>query len=153
MTAMAFLEDLATAAREAKTAEAGFRREVAARIAGLERERAFAFRRLNLMKVIVEAVGRAEDVPTGVAYGTAALRARLGWDSDSESRAAVLASFAPVAEAVFAGLTPSEQGKETNETKLHAALTQFETWYAQTHATPFWSLFEHYIPETPLVDF
>jgi len=34
-----------------------------------------------------------------------------------------------------------------------AALAQFETWYAQTHTTPFWTLFEHYIPETPRVDF
>lgn len=150
MTAMSFLEDLQTAARAAEAAEAGFRREVAARIAGLERERAFAFRRVNLMKAIAEAVGQAEDEEMAVAYACAALRARLGWESDSEARAAVLTRFAPVAQAVFAGLAPDEQKSETD---VGAALTQFETWYAQTHTTPFWTLFEHYIPETPRVDF
>ena len=49
MTAMSFLEDRQAAARDAETAEAVFRREVAARIAGLERQRAFVFRRLRLI--------------------------------------------------------------------------------------------------------
>lgn len=150
MTAMAFLEDLAAAARGAEAAEAAFRREVAARIAGLERERAFAFRRVNLMKAIVEAVGAAEDDATAIAYGRAALRTRLGWDDDSEARSAVLSSFAPVTQAIFADLVP---GEDETQTDVRAALMQFETWYAQTHTTPFWALFEHYIPQTPLVDF
>jgi hypothetical protein len=61
MTAMSFLEDLQAAARDAEAAEAAFRREVAARMAGLEQQRAFAFRRFNLMQAIAEAVGPAED--------------------------------------------------------------------------------------------
>ncbi len=150
MTAMSFLEDLAAAARDAEAAEAAFRREVAARIARLEQERAFAFRRLNLMKAVAEAAGPAEDEQTAVAYVLAVLRARLGWESDSEVRAAVLTRFAPVAQAVFADRTANE---ENNETDVGAALMQFETWYSQTHRTPFWTLFEHYIPETPRVDF
>jgi hypothetical protein len=150
MTALSFLEDLAAAARDAEAAEAAFRREIAAKIAGLEQQRAFAFRRLNLMQAIAEAVGPAEDEQTAVAYVLAVLRARLGWESDSEVRAAVLARFAPVAQAVFAGLMPDD---ENSETDVGAALTQFETWYSQTHTTPFWTLFEHYIPETPRVDF
>ena len=107
MTATSFLEDLRAAARDAEAAEAGFRREVAARIADLEQQRAFAFRRLNLMQAIAEAVGPAEDEPTAMAYALAALRARLNWESDSEARAAVLARFAPVAQAVFASLMPA----------------------------------------------
>jgi len=150
MTAMSFLQDLHAAAREAEAAEAQFRGEAAARIAGLEQQRAFAHRRLNLMKGVVEAVGSAENEPTAVAYALAALRARLGWETDSEARAAVLARFAPVAEAVFASLVPGTDGSEAD---VPAALTRFETWYSQTHTTPFWTLFEHYIPETPRVDF
>jgi len=153
MMVTSFLEDLATAARGAETAEATFRREVAARVAELERERAFAYRRVNLMNAIVEAVGRAQDEPAAIAYGSAALRGRLGWDSDSEPRVAVLAAFAPVVQAVFAGLAPDGPDKEAGARDLGKALSQFEAWYAQTHATPFWSLFEHYIPEMPLVDF
>ena len=58
MTATSFLEGLHRAARDAEFAEAAFRREVATRVAGLERDRAFAYRRLNLMKAIAEAVGQ-----------------------------------------------------------------------------------------------
>jgi len=150
VTAVSFLEDLQAAARDAEAAEVAFRREVATKIAGLEQQRAFAFRRLNLMKVIVEAVGPAEDESTAVAYALAALRARLGWESDSEARATVLARFAPVAQTVFASRAPDN---ENSVTDVPAALTQFETWYSQTHTTPFWTQFEHYIPETPRVDF
>ncbi len=150
MTAMSFLEDLRVAARDAEAAEAGFRREVTARISDLEQQRAFAFRRLNLMLAIAEAAGPAEDEPTAMAYALAALRARLNWESDSEARAAVLARFAPVAQAVFASLMPDDDNSAAD---VAAALTQFETWYLQTHTAPFWTLFEHYIPETPRVDF
>ncbi len=150
MTAMSFLENLRVAARDAEAAEAGFRREVAARISDLEQQRAFAFRRLNLMQAIAEAAGPAEDEPTAMAYALAALRARLNWESDSEARAAVLARFAPVAQAVFASLMPDDDNSAAD---VAAALTQFETWYSQTHTAPFWTLFEHYIPETPRVDF
>ncbi len=150
MTAMSFLENLRVAARDAEAAEAGFRREVAARISDLEQQRAFAFRRLNLMQAIAEAAGPAEDEPTAMAYVLAALRARLNWESDSEARAAVLARFAPVAQAVFASLMPDDDNSAAD---VAAALTQFETWYSQTHTAPFWTLFEHYIPETPRVDF
>jgi len=129
---------------------AAFRREVSVRIADLEQRRAFAFRRLNLMQAVTEAVGPAEDEPTAMACALAALRVRLGRESDTEARATVLARFAPVARAIFAGLTPDDDNRETD---VAAALTQFETWYEQTHTTLFWTLLEHYIAETPRVDF
>ena len=51
-----FLDGLAAAAEQAKAAEARFRYEAAQRIAALERERATAYRRLNLMRAIADAV-------------------------------------------------------------------------------------------------
>src|SRR5436190_1428200 len=73
-----------------------------------------------------------------------------GARDDGEGRAAVLSQFATVARAVFGALDaePDGEGESTE-----AALANFEGWYAQSHARPFWFLFEHYIPETPLVDF
>ena len=56
ITATFVLEELQAAARDADLAEAAFRRQVATRVAELERDRAFAYRRLNLMKAIAEAV-------------------------------------------------------------------------------------------------
>jgi len=34
-----------------------------------------------------------------------------------------------------------------------AALGEFEAWYAAAHGSAFWVLFDHYMPETPRVDF
>ncbi|MGZ8373117.1 MAG: hypothetical protein ACXW3G_10415 [Rhodoplanes sp.] len=152
MTPLPFLDELQAAAHDAETAEAAFRRNAAARIAALEQERAFAFRRVNFMRAVAEAVASAEDEDAAVAHASAALRARLGWSSDSEARSAVLARFAPVAEALFLA-QPLEADRPTSPADVRAALASFEAWYAETHARPFWALFEHYVPETPLVDF
>jgi hypothetical protein len=148
MTATSFMESLQVAARDADLAEAAFRREVATHVAGLERDRAFAYGRLNLMKAVAEVVSQAEEQPA-VAYALAALRGRLGWESDSDVRAAVLTQFAPVAQAMFVSLV----NKQPSDMDVGAALTRFEAWYSDNHTTPFWTLFENYMPETPRVDF
>jgi hypothetical protein len=150
MTATAFLDELAAAARSAELTEQAYRREVAARIAILEQERAFAFRRVNLMKSITETVTAAESEEIAVSRALAVLRARLGWVGDSEVRNDVLSRFSSVAQAIFAKLAPEERD---NVTDVRTALEAFENWYAQTHKVKFWQLFEHHIPETPRVDF
>ena len=147
-----FLDDLKQAALATEAAEAAFRRVAAERINALERERAFAFRRLNLMQAIAEVVARADSGETAVASGLAALRARLGWSTDSDARDAVLSRFAPVAQAMFADLAPSSDG-EVPAPDVAKALSEFESWYAEGHAVPFWALFDRYMPETPVVDF
>jgi hypothetical protein len=150
MTATAFLDELAAAARAAELSEQAYRREAAARIAILERERAFAFRRVNLMKSITEAVTAAESEELAVSRALAVLRARLGWVGDSEARNDVLSHFSSVAQAIFTKVAPEARDKAAD---ARAALEAFEDWYAQTHKAAFWQLFEHYIPETPRVDF
>jgi hypothetical protein len=150
MSARGFLDSLREAADAATVAEKGFRREAAERIKALEEERTFAFRRLNAMRPVVEAVIGAESEEIGVASGVAVLRARLGWVSDSESRSAVLQRFGTVAKAAFAG---RDGGSAASATDVAAALADFEAWYAATYAVPFWALFEQPVAETPLVDF
>jgi hypothetical protein len=145
-----FLDTLKAAAEEANVAEAEYRREAAQRIAALERQRAFAFRRLNLMRVVADAVATAESEEIAVANALAVLRGKLGWSTDTEATTEVLSRFAPVAKAAFRSFVPSEDGPSLD---VPDALAQFEAWYAGSHGTPFWALFEHYIAETPLVDF
>ena len=66
----------------------------------------------------------------------------------------MLTHFAPVAAAIFLAHACEAEGEgEAGQADVRAALASFETWYAETHEKPFWALFEHYIPETPLVDF
>ena len=54
-----FLDTLKAAADNAAQAEDTFRREIEERTKALGRERAFAFRRLNLLRSIAEAVATA----------------------------------------------------------------------------------------------
>lgn len=145
------LDALKHAADEAGRAEDAFRREIAERTKALERERAFAHRRLNFMRSIAEAIVAAESEEIAVAAATAVMRVKLGWSNDSEARAEVLSHFAPVAQDMFAALAPADD--EGPPPDALAALKGFESWYVATHASPFWALFDHYIPETPLVDF
>ncbi|MGZ8323738.1 MAG: hypothetical protein ACXWVC_11810, partial [Rhodoplanes sp.] len=74
MTPLPVLDELQAAAHDAETAEAAFRRNAAARIAALEQERAFAFRRVNFMRAVAEAVASAEDEDAAVTHASAALR-------------------------------------------------------------------------------
>ena len=46
---------------------------------------------------------------------------------------------------------PEEEGQEPPDPA--AALAAFEAWYQGARGTPFWILFETYMPETPVVDF
>lgn len=145
-----FLDDLKLAAEEAGSAEQSFRREAGERIAKLERERAFAFRRLNLMRSIAERITTAESGELAIASGLEALSDMLGWTGESETRTAILAKFEPVIEAAHRSIVSSD-GAESCD--LAAVLAEFETWYAETYGTPFWLLFDHEMPETPRVDF
>jgi len=147
-----FLDDLKRATERATAAEHDFRREIAQRIKALERERAFAFRRFNLMRAIADVVASAESEESAVAGALAELRAQLTWSSHSEARDAVLSRFAPVAQAMFGSLAPSD-GEDAPTPDVIAALADFERWYAETHPNPFWILFDTYMPETPVVDF
>jgi hypothetical protein len=150
MTQRAFIDELAAAADSSSVAEAEYRREAAERIKVLAQERAFAFRRLNLMRDMARAMMGAETEEAAVACALAALRSRLGWTGDSEVHAAILSRFGPVAEALFAGLDPDGEAPAPDAA---SALAEFEAWYAGNHAAPFWALFERYMAETPLVDF
>jgi len=150
--AASYLDALKLSADQSAVAEHAFRSRITARIKELEQERSFAFRRLNLMKEISGVIAGAESEEIAVAGATAVLRAKLGWADDSDARMAVVSSFAPVAQAMFASLAPAESEDEEKPDVI-GTLAQFEAWYAQTHPNPFWVLFDNYMPETPVVDF
>ncbi len=149
--APSFLDMLKDAAENAGAAEEALRREFAERTKRLADDRAFAYRRYNLVRAVAEAVAGAESEEIAVAAGNGILRTKLGWDSDSEARTETLSRFAAVSKEMFAALAPPDD--EAPPPDVLAALRAFEQWYAETHPQSFWVLFEHYMPETPLVDF
>ncbi|WP_137046135.1 hypothetical protein [Pseudolabrys sp. FHR47] len=149
--ASSFLDTLKDFAENAGAAEEALRREFAERTKRFADERAFAYRRYNLMRSVAEAVATAESEEIAVAAGNGILRTKLGWDSDSEARTETLSRFSAVSKEMFAALAPPDD--EAPPPDVLAVLRAFEDWYAETHPQSFWVLFEHYMPETPLVDF
>lgn len=145
-----YLETLERAAEEAQTRETAYRREAAKAIAALDRERAFAFRKLNLMRAVADAVAGAEEEAAAVESVRELLCGRLGWSGDSDSRRAVFDRFASVTRAALAC---RGSGDDMSAATVVKALDAFETWYRERHGVPFWTLFEQEMPETPLVDF
>lgn len=145
----AFVEALQAATLETQRAEQAVREEFARRIAALAEERAFAFRRLNLVTALQETVARADDEDMAAIYGLAFLRHRLGWAEDEGVRAEIGERFAPFCRALHAC------GRETPDPAADPAaeLASFEAWYIERVGTPFWIVFENPMPETPLVDY
>ena len=103
----ALVAEFESAARAAQEAEAALRKQMLEEVARLERQRAFAYRRLNLMRPVTEAVAAAANEEAALATGLATVRAELGWDSESETRSETLARFADVVRAIFASCAAS----------------------------------------------
>lgn len=154
-TSHPFLNRLEQAAKACEGEESEFRRTMNARLAALAQARAFAHRRMNVMRSLFETVGQTEQLEIAVAAAVAALRHRLGWREDSEARTEVLDRYAVVATAAFCAT--SERTAAVDEAisspDVEQELAAFEEWYLAARAKPFWVLFEHYMPETQLVDF
>jgi hypothetical protein len=151
-----YLNALELAAEKAAKVENDFNRASAERAKVLKRERAFAYRRFNFMRAVAEAVAGAKSQEAAIAAATAAMRTKLGWSGDSEApeieyrRATVLSRLVPVARQVFASEAPAGDAPAPD---VAGALADFETWYRESSPEPFWALFEHYMPDTPLTDF
>ncbi|MET0169278.1 MAG: hypothetical protein ABW191_02710 [Aliihoeflea sp.] len=155
-----FITALASQAAACEQEESEFRRTMAARVAALAEARAFANRRMNLMKSLFATMAQAKTEEIAVAGAIAALSNRLGWRENSEPRDEVLAQYAKVAAAAFAATRQPDDDEivlasidDRPMPDIKTALDAFEEWYIRVRGKPFWVLFEHYMPETQLVDF
>jgi hypothetical protein len=144
------LAELEAAAAASQQAEAQLRKRMEEEIARLERQRAFAYRRLNLMRAVAEGVAPAQNEETAIAGGLAVVRAQAGWDSDSDSRSETLSRFTPVVRATFTSISSPEAGAPAAE--VVKVLAAFEAWYETTYRRPFWALFDREVEELPLVE-
>ncbi|MBM3549442.1 MAG: hypothetical protein FJX54_21095 [Alphaproteobacteria bacterium] len=145
---MSVLGTLVARAEAASGEETAYRRESARRIEALERARAFAYRRLNLLKKVAETAIGEPDAKAAADARIAAAFIEIGWIGDSlaeldEKGREAEAQFRPVAEAIGIG----------NEQRMIQALADFETWFMQRFGRDFCSVFDRYVPDTPKVDF
>lgn len=150
---IAFLAALEQAAHAAQREEIAFRSNVAAEIAKRERARQFAFRRLGLIKAVVTSSSAAKDGAEALARGRAALKAELGWLSDSEARLPILEAWGAVTQAVWRTLHPETAAEADHDRpSVGDALAAFEAWYETAHGSAFLALLDQEIPEMPVVE-
>ncbi|MBN9002638.1 MAG: hypothetical protein J0H75_11445 [Rhizobiales bacterium] len=151
----ALLDDLDRIAHDASVNEENYRKEAAARFRELEQDRAFGFRRLNLMRTVAAAIDGSENEDDAILRGSAAFLQELGWSGASETQQETLKNFAPVIAACWQATQP-EAPETGGPSDLAAAIIEklraFEAWFAEHRNGPFLSVMEREIVELPLVE-
>jgi len=154
MSLTTYLDGLEQAAHAASTAEEVYRREIAQRVRALEQDRAFAFRRLNLMRTVTAAVTGHEEEAEALQAGNIAFMRELEWTGATEAQRQALEQFQPVVLAAWtlSRATEEEADRAANMAALERALTAFEQWFAASRNGPFLSVMEREVVELPLVE-
>ncbi len=155
-TLTAYLDALEHTAHDVSAAEERYRREAAVRFRELEQQRAFAFRRLNLMRTVAAAVAGIEEEAEAQAAGGAAFLRELDWTGATESQRQTLEQFRPVILAAWrlscAEAEGAESGAAADGAALARALAAFEQWFAGARNGAFLTVMEREIVELPLVE-
>lgn len=147
---LSVLQDRATAAQ---AEEIRFRKSIAAEIEAREKARAYAFRRLGLMRAITAAAAAAENLEAARAAQLRTLTDELGWDGAAEAPGRALAAFTPVADAVWRALNPAPEGEEVSPGPDPVeAFAIFEAWYAGAFGRPFLAILDQEPLEIPVVE-
>ncbi len=148
--AEAYLASLNALASTASVTEDDFRRNIVAKMRELEEARAFAYRRLNLMKGVASAVSGAKDEEEARKAGVDVLYREIGWTGATEFQRTGAEKFAPVALAVWEATKPEADESVTKD--IERELAAFENWYATARDKPFMTVMEQELPELPLVE-
>ncbi len=146
----ALIAEFEGAARNAQQAETLLRKQMAEEITRLERQRAFAYRRTNFIRMLASSAAGVEKEDEAAAAQYRALSEELGWHGESEAHKAILEQMKPLGRSVWQCVCGTEP--EVNS-DVAAELSAFEAWFESKHGTPFYALFDRYVPEAPLVDF
>lgn len=145
-----FVEELDRQAKAANVAEDEFRNNVTKRIRELEEARAFAFRRLNLVKSVGGAVAQAENEDEVKKNASVIFLAEVGWTGGSQSQRDVVEKFMPVALAIWSASKPD--AKPEDGAKIKEELSAFEAWFGQNRDAHFLTLMQQEPVELPLVE-
>lgn len=132
------------AADAAKAAETAYRKAAAAEVARLERERVTAFRRVRLVRLLEEAAAGCPSSKDALEMQRSRLCREFGWSGEAPGERAVLERIGPMC----AALALREGAPD-----IAPLLAAFEAWFEADRGVPFYSLFESYVQETPVVDF
>lgn len=148
--AQALVAEFEAAAKAAQQAEAELRKTVTEQLARAERQRAFAFRRIRLIRVLTAAAASAETEDAALAAQTRGVCEDLGWSGASTAQDEILDRMRPLGRAVWQCVRGT--GGQLSPA-VAAELEAFEQWFQQARGQPLYSLFDRYVPEVPVVDF
>jgi hypothetical protein len=159
--AMALIARLEADCTAAEQVERSARAEIEARLREVERARAFAWRRLNVLKDMLRAATDEPDRAVAVEQQLVGLFRDIGWIESSlvelgPAAMPLLDRLRPIAEALH-GACHHQHAAEppTEDLALDAlaAFRAFEDWFEADRGQPFLQVFERYTPPTPLVEF
>lgn len=140
----AFTERAAAAER----AERQLRARLNDEIARAGQERAYAYRRARFVRALS---GHADGDPEAAATAQRrAVSAEIGWSGESEAEKVILDRMAPLAEAVRVCACGDAA---LSQEEVSSRLAAFEAWFEMIHGKSFYSLFDQYVSEVPVVDF
>jgi hypothetical protein len=143
------IAELEAAAVAAQQEEDAARKRMVEEVARLERRRAFAFRRMHLVRLLVGAAANAETEETSAGVQRAAVRRDLGWGGEGDFHRAVLDRLQPVGQRVWQFARGLENARPA---AVRTELEAFETWYEATYGNSFYALFDQQIAEVALVE-
>lgn len=144
-----YIGDLDRIARAASAAEEQFRKEAARRAEELRKERVFAFRRLNLLRAVGNAVRSADKAEEAQANGRHVLSREAGWSGATPAQQEAADRFAPVTLSIWAA---TGEGREGDGISTADAMASFEKWFEESRKTAFLNLMEREVVELPLVE-
>lgn len=137
------------AAHAAGEAEAAFRASFRPRLEALERERSFAYRRMNMVADMARAALDAGARDTAAAMALSLVAVEFHLEAGREAHARIFDGLRPVAEAVAALAFPAESEAAPD---IAAELARFETWYEAEFDSPFLARADLPAVTTPLTD-
>lgn len=144
------LDMMETCARDASRAEMQHQQEAARRSSELRVAREFAWRRLNLLRNLANALRAEPDEEAAMTAGRAALLQEAGLNGATQAQRDLADRFAPVTRAVWLA-TRDDANAQAAEDALDA-LAEFERWHEAERDAPFLGLMERDIPDLPLVE-
>lgn len=154
-----FIAELERLAHSAQREELTFRDSIAREITRRERERQFAFRRVELARSMARVAAGAQSEKVAIARQLDALVGECGWYGESDQRRKTLEAWTPVAIAVWQGVQPTTaspaegHAAATDPVAVHHAMCAFEAWYELEFGQPFLAILDYEIPEIPVVEF
>lgn len=144
-----YIDDLDRIARAASEAEEIFRKDAARRAEELRKERVFAFRRLNLLRAVGNAVRSVDEAEEAQANGRHVLTREAGWTGTTPAQKEVAERFSPVTLSIWAATGDDRMGDGISTAD---AMASFEKWFEESRKTAFLDLMEREVVELPLVE-